>query len=349
MITCHIICHSNSSHISQVCTGFALLHNAGEITLSQECKVQDYFDPTKPQHLRDARDTHVTVIVNDSTKLYYDCHDSSEIDEAAISEVDCYFKRSYAPAMIPTSRLAKVFPLGLNYALFSAEFDRLEQQRLSAFEPELDNESYKLLFRPTVENMHAAPNRVPEPRVLFSTRAWDPTDHPDRSSEKIAERTSLNETRARCIELLREVFGDYFLGGFVHSPYAVRNYPKLLLKDNGISAPENYVKLLSLYPICVATTGLHGSIGWKLAEYVAFSRAIVSERLNYQVPEDFKPGKNYLEFGEPEECVALVRVLMSNDALRYAMMESNQEYYLTYLRPDAMIKRTLLIGLSKKK
>ncbi|MEK6336561.1 MAG: glycosyltransferase [Acidobacteriota bacterium] len=340
MITCKILCHSNSSHISQVCTGFALLHKAGEIALSQECNQQNYFDATKAPHLRDAKHAHLTVIVNAGIKFYYDCHDSYEINEAAAGEVDCYFKRSYAPTMIPDSLRAKVFPLGLNYALFSGKFDRFEQQRLAAFEPELNNESYKQQFRPTVENMHAVPNGSHDPRVLFITRAWDSNYY---SSE------SLNETRARCIELLREKFGNHFLGGFVHSDYAVRNYPHVLLQDNGISAKEDFVKLLSLYPICIATTGLHGSIGWKLAEYVAFSRAIVSERLNYQVPGDFKPGKNYLEFDEPEEVVALVDRLMTNDALRHAMMKANHDYYLNYLKPDAMIRRTLRIGLSNSK
>src|SRR5947199_349563 len=111
-ISCKTICHSNSPHLSQIFTGFSLLDRAGEISLSQECRRLNYFDATKPQHLRDAGRAHLPVIVNGEVKLFYDTHDSYEIDEGAAGEVDLYFKRSYAHARIPEHLRAKVFPLG---------------------------------------------------------------------------------------------------------------------------------------------------------------------------------------------------------------------------------------------
>src|SRR5689334_20396743 len=103
MLTCTIISDSNSPHLSQIYTGFSLLHKAGEIVLSQECRKRNFFDATRAQHLRDAKHAHLLVIINDEIKLYYDCHDSHEIDETAAGEVDCYFKRSYAQSRIPSS------------------------------------------------------------------------------------------------------------------------------------------------------------------------------------------------------------------------------------------------------
>src|SRR5262249_14728323 len=158
----------------------------------------------------------------------------------------------------------------------------------------------------------------------------------------------VNNARARCIELLRREFGNRFLGGFIHTDFAARNYPGALLPDNAVSAKENYLKLLRAFPICVATTGLHGSIGWKMGEYVAFSRAIASERLNYEVPGNFMTGQNYLEFTGPEACVNAVHQLFSDGALRYAMMRNNYEYYLASLKPDTMVSRCIEIGLSQR-
>jgi len=342
MINCHLICHSNSIHLAQVFTGFALLHSAGEIVLSQECRKQNFLEPLKPQHLRDARHAHLLVIVNGSIKLYYDCHDSYEIEESAVRDVDYYFKRSYTQSTIDPSLKEKVCPLGLNYPVFPAECDNFETERLSTFPTQ---SSPQPVFRPTVENIQAVPNKFTQLRALFITRAWDPADNADRSIEKMVERVQLNETRARCIELLRQQFGDRFLGGFIHTDYAQNNYQSALLLDERLAAKENYVKLLSRYPVCVATTGLHGSTGWKMGEYVAFSRAIVSEKLNYQVPGDFTLGENYLEFDEPKRCVDEVHRLLSDAALRQRIMKSNHEYYLSFLRPDAMIRRTLNIAL----
>lgn len=347
MITCNMVCHSHSDHLTQICTGFVMLQRAGEIELSQECRRQEYFDETKPQHLRDASYNHMRVTVNCNTRLYYDCHDSYELDELAATEVDYYFKRSYAQSKVPDSLKPKVFPLGFNYPVYSAEFDAFEQQRFSTFQPELAASNTRV-FKPAVEEMHAVPDKVHDPSVLFITHAWDPYDHPERSNKKIAERISINERRAHCIELLRQEFGDRFLGGLVHTDYAARNYESALLQNNEVSEKKNYIKLLSQFPVCVAARGLHGSIGWTMGEYVAFSRAIVSERLNYQVPGDFKPRDNYLEFDDPEQCVTAVHKLVSDAALRWGMMKNNREYYLTYLKPDAMIKRTLHIALSKE-
>lgn len=351
MITCRMIAWSNSPHLSQVFTGFTLLHRAGKIALSQECRKQDYFDRTKPQHLRDAGHAHLLVIVNDNIKLYYDTHDSHEIDEAAAREVSFYFKRSYADHEIPEPFKAKVYPLGFNYLLYPSGLDDLEAQRSLALgdsSPWGYSQGRALpSFRPTPENMQSAPEDVVPPKILFMTRAWEPFDHPERTKEKISERISINETRARCMELLREEFGSSFFGGFLPTDYAAANYGTVLLPDREIADKENYLRLLGAHSICVATTGLHGSIGWKMGEYVAFSKAIVSERLIHRVPGDFEPGRNYLEFDSPERCAETVRELFSNAASRRRMMKRNHEYYRSYLRPEALIERTLDIGLAQ--
>jgi hypothetical protein len=141
--------------------------------------------------------------------------------------------------------------------------------------------------------------------------------------------------------LLRRTFGDRFLGGFSHTDYAVRNYNALLLVNKSDSSQVNYLRLMNRHAVCVATTGLHGSIGWKMGEYVPFSNAIVSERLNSEVPGDFKPGTNFLEFTNPEECVDAVDTLRSNADLRLAMMKPNSLYYLNLFAARSANKRTL--------
>ncbi|HEU4871110.1 MAG TPA: glycosyltransferase, partial [Pyrinomonadaceae bacterium] len=76
------------------------------------------------------------------------------------------------------------------------------------------------------------------------------------------------------------------------------------------------------------------------------SRAIVSEKLNYQAPGDFSPNRHYLEFEYPDRCVEQVGKLLSDADLRERIMRNNFEYYERYLRPDSMIRRTLNIALT---
>jgi len=87
--------------------------------------------------------------------------------------------------------------------------------------------------------------------------------------------------------------------------------------------------------------------GWKMAEYVAFSKAILSERLVYETPGSFAPGKNYIEFTSPEECLNGAVRLIEDVALRQQLMRSNAAYYRDYLRPDALVRNALKIAIEK--
>jgi hypothetical protein len=355
MMHCSLHCYSNSGHISKLLTGYALLRRAGAVTLSQQCLIGNAFDVSKPQHLRDARLAHLLIVVNGSVKLFYDNHDSYEIDGDMAEGVDFYFKRSYSRPRIPDSIASKVFPLGLNYPLYPDSIDALECERLQAFAEGFSspyspfNQSIPSLFRPTPANMHSAPVEDLNPKVLFMTRVCDPFDHKERSDEKARARIRMNETRASCVEALRREFRDNFLGGFERTDYAVKNYGEFVWEDDEISLKENYIKLLGAYPICVSTEGHHRSVCWKLGEYVAFSKAIVSERLYYQIPGDFEEGRNYLGFDNTDECVDAVRKLFTDKGLRDQIMKNNYAYYNEYVEPKNMIQRTLTIGMSGRR
>ena len=196
--------------------------------------------------------------------------------------------------------------------------------------------------------MESLPDYDSPPKILFMVGAWDPYDHPDRLKEKVEEREYINKTRANCIRLLKDEFGSDFYGGFIHTDFAVKHYRDLLLPDNTQSSKINYVDRVKSYSICVATTVLHGSIGWKFAEYVAFSKAILSEKLNYEVLGNLEKGRNYLAFSSPEECVERAKQLCSDRELRNYLMTNNSRYYQSYLKPDSLILNTMLTALSQK-
>jgi hypothetical protein len=360
-IKCRLIVHSASSlHLQQIYTGFLLLHQNGIIEMEQVLtKEKMVVDHTKPQHLRDARKTHLRVIVNGTLKLHYDTHDSWEIDEEFLDEADFYFKRSYCPALLThlgTSQLTKIIPLGLNYPLYPDTLDIFGLKRSLTLSSGIEKlvEVYRslnltsiFLFTPRLRLIQSLPNYEVQPKVLFMVQAWNPNEHPDSSPEKIEQRERINSTRAVCIKLLKEEFKNDFFGGFSHTKFAIENYRDHLIPNSNLSSKRNYISFQKKYPITVATTGLHGSIGWKFAEYVAFSKAIVSENLNYEVPGKLEHGKNYLAFNSPEDCVNQVRLLFSDHHLRKSIMANNALYYLSFLRPEVLVVNTIITALSK--
>jgi hypothetical protein len=352
-VKCELISHSSSPHLSQLYTGFFLLHTRGVIAIKQLCIADNAFDKSRPQHLRAARRAHLSVILNDDLKVHYDTHDSIEVDADCLANCDFYFKRSFAADYVATNfpqQQHKLFPLGLNYHLLADSLDYFALQRAWKLKGSLREFTHSLVDildtknllkgNPRPKTLHALPNHTLPPRVLFLVTAYDPHDDPERSVEKVKERMSINETRAECIRLLRKELGDTFFGGFVRKPFTERNYPELLISDD-FTRKGNYLKTLTAFPICVASNGLHGSIGWKMAEYVAAAKSIVAEKLNYQVPGDFLAGDNYLEFSTPEECVVQCLNLIANQALRNEIMAKNAIYYRSYLEPAALVLNTL--------
>lgn len=357
-IKCKLISSSISHIIQHLYTGFFILYKNRIIDLSQEVKKENYYDVGNIQHLRDARKAHLCVILNSTIKLYYDVHDSWEIDEEKLDDSDFYFKCNFSVKYLKNlgKNIDKIYPLGLKYIVYPDYIDKFALERsvrLSNSRRERLFEIFRSLcildsytFIPRHRFMWSLPDYDAAPKILFMTRAWDPYDNPDRTKDKIEERISMNETRSKCIRLLRSNFGDDFYGGFSHDKFAIENYRDCLIADSSLSAKGNYIKLLMSFPICVTTTALHGTIGAKLGEYVAFSKAILSEKLNPEVP-GFENGENYLEFNTPEECVAKARQLFSDTKLRKEIMLNNAKYYQSYLKPDSLILHTLLLALSK--
>lgn len=351
LIRCRLLYQSSSPHLHQLYTGFLMLHRDGAIRLSQEPRRKRTVYPSRAPHLRDAAHAHLDAIVDGKTKIHFDTHDGAEIATGELDDCDIYFKRSYSPSLIatlPPEQRSKISPLGLNYRVLPSSVDRFALQRALFLR---DNPRARLLkealdargvfgYKPRVGEMQAGPRLDAEPRVLFLAAIYDPHDDPARSEDKIEERASINEHRARCIRILKSSLGRRFTGGLANSEFARKRYPDLIVPGS-VTAQASYIETMCSHPICVATTGVHGSTGWKLAEYVAFSKAIVSEKLVYEVPGDFGPDRNYVEFASPDDCAAAATKLIEDRDLRERLMLNNAAYYRDYLRPDALVGNAL--------
>jgi hypothetical protein len=294
------------------------------------------------------------VLINKRLTLHYDTHDSWEIDEEYLSACDFYFKRSFSSSHLKNlaANRHKIYPLGLVYQLYPSQWDRFAVQR-SIFLDNYDRGKLKELLRSflpidprKLSSMESLPDSDAPSKIIFMARAWGPHEAP--SQDKVEEFLHITEIRAKCIRMLRNEFGANFYGGFIHSDFASKNYKDALLPENSLSSSRNYLNLLRNFPIGVATTGLHGSIGWKFAEYVALSKAILSEKLSYEVPGDLREGVNYLVFSSPEDCVMKAKQLSSDHQLRNSMMIKNSRYYQSYLRPDSLVLNSILVALAQQ-
>ena len=116
--------------------------------------------------------------------------------------------------------------------------------------------------------------------------------------------------------------------------------PELIVPDR-LTGKRAYLHRMQHTEICVASTGLHGSTGWKLAEYVAAGRAIVTEPLRYTLPGGFEEGKNYKTYTSPAQCEEQLRQLLADPAAVLAMAQHNADYYQMWLRPEQQVRQAL--------
>lgn len=356
-VDCRILCLSGSAHLSQLFTGFGTLAQMGRVKLS--IHKESPYDPGVwgvP---------FMKVIVNGRLKLFYDMLDADHFWKNGLEWCDLYFKRSYNPARVAAeSDGHKIRPYGLFYRVFGSRDFALRRAVWSLLaartRAQMQNaylqflESSALLSRlprahfgrafGTQEQFEASPERQQPPRILFLTRLWRPEHAPN--SRLAEERESINRMRAECIRRLRAEFGPQFFGGVHPTQYTLDRFPDLIEDDHQVTRRDNYLRRMRSSSICLAAMGLQGSNGGKLGEYVAASRAIVTERLCYQVPGDFRAGQNYLEFMNADECVAAVRRLADDPDLRYQMMQNNSRYYQQFVRPDRIVGNTLITALS---
>ena len=341
---------TGSVHTFHILTGLILLQREG---------VLDLKIGRKPPNKEHAPSAHmVEAVLNDRVRIAYDLSDNgynldpeSASTRSYLDGVDYYFKRSYKPELHKHfSRTARIHPLGLCFVITTKHhlFNLLGEggRSLSGMARNIAKWAAGY-YRPyALEGYEDIPRRIPDGPILFATQAWDPYgDHGQRYSEDhVAERIEINNMRVECIRLLRQEFGSRFVGGLVPSAYSVKHYPEDILPSD-MSKKANFLQLVKQAGICVTTMGLHQSNGWKLGEYVAASKAIVSERLRYVVPGDFSHGRNYLEFDDPQECVGRVAQLISDTPTREEMQVSNYHYYHHHLRPDRLVLNTLMTAL----
>ena len=87
--------------------------------------------------------------------------------------------------------------------------------------------------------------------------------------------------------------------------------------------------------IGVYVRGLHHSLAFKMAEYLAAGLCIVSEPLVHELPVPLREGVNYLLFRSHDECLERCRWLLSHPAEAERMRWANRDYYRRWVEPEA--------------
>jgi hypothetical protein len=271
---------------------------------------------------------------------------------------DVYLKRSYyEPDLsgVPDTLKRKIIPFGLNYGCRSA----LSASRvLSALIPNLAasllrspkrilgqlNPRRSILYQYMTTALEAdfeqRPEAEVEASVLFQTRVYEPDEiYPDNPSE-------VNEERVHLVRALKDAFGEKFCGGLVPTRYAREHYPDEVSEQP--TRQSQYIAWGKQSLIGVYTRGLFHSLAFKLPEYLAAAKCIVSVPLRNKLPQPLVAGEHYLEFRTPEECVERCARLLEDETLASGLRQQAWNYYQREVKPaahlDGVLSRALPAG-----
>ena len=329
-----------SPHLSQIYDGFETLRKQGivDVMLSPQKK-----DPAMPI---------LHVKVNDKFDIVYDTLDGLNWVDADLEgnmnyfneqvQADYYFKRSFNPILqYHAPRNCKVFPLGLNcHFIAKGKFPKSVKETIK--DAIKENFIVERLHKKTNFNCNAFefyPFRANENKILFYTRLWDPSLNDSIAIKR--DRAQVNQDRINYIRTCRKEFGPLFNGGLEANPIALKTAKDLVMNPK-VHTRSHFINKMRESNICLTSTGLFKSTGWKFGEYVAGARAIVSEPLHFELPGDFAVEKNYLSFQNTDELITSIQRLMEDKDLQFNIMNNNFQYYNNYVRPDKLVFNTLL-------
>jgi hypothetical protein len=284
----------------------------------------------------------------ESLLIAIDLSDHSSILTArALESCDVYLKRSfYRPdiSWLSADLRRKVFPFGLNYACKSSasvlvvlltlgpEFLRrpwpgrkVMQTYLGGLKP--------FLTSADVKEFEYDPEQKAEPTITFQTRVWPP----DEVSGSVQD---INENRVALVRALKRAFGIRFQGGLVPTAYARKHYPHDLAQRS--SKQSQYVTWSKKNLIGVNTRGLHHSVAFKLAEYYAASKCVVSCPIRNELPVPLVEGQHYLPFTTIEQCINHCDNLLREPNLAMKLRKEAWEYYRNEIEPAAHLRNSLM-------
>lgn len=345
MIKVKIFMESNIAHTQQVYTGFSMLRDIGIIDL--ELVKGDKLPVSSPLIRAQIENKSICFDLSDTHAFQ-----SKEL----LNSCDIYFKRM----LLKEHESSKIQPYGFNYpVLYNNDsfvrrgyatsgwkglvrsFARKNSLLSTVFDINISSKNS------SVQHFEQLPRLdLSEMGVIFYSRLWNPKNVKD--STKQQQREVMNEIRIKAVALLKHELGDRFIGGIQLDEYSKKVAGNALVQDNSVVHKKTYLANLRKSHIGIATEGLEESIGFKFAEYMAMSMAIVSNPIDmYSLPGNFEKGIHYLPYTSAEECVSQCIRLVEDKKMYRDMSVNNMRYYTDYLRPDKLIFNCLINVLSR--
>ena len=268
-------------------------------------------------------------------RIYVSANDFVRYDRVALDWCDRYGMINHDSAVARQQPgHEKVVPVGSSFGLREwgsvrrTACDLVELHKFGGFSKGAYDRlraSRKQLFDRLPERRYV-PGRSSRDYVFFVSWPWK--KHPD-----------VNPPRARFMRACKSIPGLRFEGGF--PPRRRRDVPDIddVLAERMYSFRE-WVTRTQASCVVFNCPAVHRCLGWKLGEFLALGKAIISLPLSREMPAPLVHGEHvhYVEDDQLAMKDAIERI-SKDDAYRTRLEIGAREYYLEHLAPERVIRR----------
>jgi hypothetical protein len=271
-------------------------------------------------------------------RVVFDARDGAWYDPRGLDWADVYAKINIDPICPPAPSRARLVPLGPGFTVRAWGAMETVLACLRSVPPyELGRQALR---------RHVADFRR-QYRYRLPIEAYE-REGPPSSPEHVFTLNSLwaghaecNEARARFMRVCRTTPGVVFEGGFTPRRTAdVPGYEELTI-PYGCTIAE-YVERIRRSGVVFNTPAVAGCHGWKLGEFLALGKAIVSTPLSRALPAPLEHGV-HVHFVDGSEAGIRdgVERILRDATYRRTLERGARRYYLEHVRPRSAVARVL--------
>lgn len=146
--------------------------------------------------------------------------------------------------------------------------------------------------------------------------------------------------RLRMVRAARAALGSAFVGGLVSQTERLPSEFQAF-ETTAIEQAE-YIRRIRASRLVLNHDAVHGCLGWKLGEYLALGKAIVTTPIVNSMPAPLVHGNHWHVSEDHEEALTdSIRSVADDDDYRRHLELNARDYYSEYLAPDVMIGRLI--------
>jgi glycosyltransferase involved in cell wall biosynthesis len=277
---------------------------------------------------------------NAEQRVVIDAYDGARVtNHLGLEWCDVYGKVNLVSSILSSHQLVKCMPIGPSFpvqlwssvikACWMALKHYHPSARVKSSREHLAN--YVRQYRDRLPLKHFVPGPVKENYIFFSSTIWREDEAP-----------GTNQYRASFMETCKSLEGVTFEGGF--SPRQLSNEQKRYQEH---IAPKRYplpewLKKIKSSAVVFNTPAVWLSHTWKLAEFLALGKAIISTPISRDLPAPLVHGQHihYVD-GSAGDIREAVLFILNNREYREHLEQNARDYYLTHLSPQRVIGKLL--------